>query len=559
MHNAARSIPKQYHEQTKHHFRHYARSLGYMDWANQPNPFRRFSGAPLVKLLLSRDEDSPLYDDLFFPGRIPSQPLSLASVSAFFEFALAISAWKEFRGSRWSLRINPSSGNLHPTEGYVVLPGVAGINDGPGVFHYAPLEHALERRTLFDEETWCELMAGFPPGSFLVGLTSILWREAWKYGERAYRYCQHDAGHALAAVSLSAAVQGWPTVLLSDLGDDDVSALLGIDRAPDFADVEREEPEALLAVFPLSRSFSEDLVFARGLPPNAIARVAAGQWSGSANRLSKEHVEWPIIDEIARACQKPRAEPSVISNSAFNIQHSSFRIPPSIRPGILAKRILRQRRSALDFDGRTGMPARTFLAMLGRVMPRFDRPPWAMFGPPVCTHLALFVHLVDGIEPGLYFLARDPAADGRLRAVMNPRFRWETPEGCPPSLPLFLLTPGDAREVAAQISCHQAIAGDSAFSLGMIAEFDEPLRRFGDWFYRRLFWETGVIGHVLYLEAEAAGLRATGIGCFFDDPMHHVLGLADTSFQSLYHFTIGGPVDDPRLTTLPPYPASRLV
>jgi hypothetical protein len=55
------------------------------------------------------------------------------------------------------------------------------------------------------------------------------------------------------------------------------------------------------------------------------------------------------------------------------------------------------------------------------------------------------------------------------------------------------------------------------------------------------------------LEAEAAGVRATGIGCFFDDPVHQVLGFNDTQFQSLYHFTTGGPVDDPRLTTLQPY------
>ena len=44
-----------YHVRTKHHFHKYARSLGFLDWANQPNPFRRFEGARLVRLpLLSR-------------------------------------------------------------------------------------------------------------------------------------------------------------------------------------------------------------------------------------------------------------------------------------------------------------------------------------------------------------------------------------------------------------------------------------------------------------------------------------------------------------------------
>ena len=66
------------------------------------------------------------------------------------------------------------------------------------------------------------------------------------------------------------------------------------------------------------------------------------------------------------------------------------------------------------------------------------------------------------------------------------------------------------------------------------------------------------MGQVLYLEAEAEGARGTGIGCYFDDPVHEVLGLEGREFQSLYHFTIGIPVEDTRLTTLPPYPEELL-
>jgi len=91
----------------------------------------------------------------------------------------------------------------------------------------------------------------------------------------------------------------------------------------------------------------------------------------------------------------------------------------------------------------------------------------------------------------------------------------------------------------------------------VIAEFEGPLRKYGAWFYPRLFWEAGAIGQVLYLEAEACGIRSTGIGCFFDDPMHRVLGLTGCRFQDLYHFTIGGPVEDKRLTTLPAYSSTQ--
>jgi len=85
----------------------------------------------------------------------------------------------------------------------------------------------------------------------------------------------------------------------------------------------------------------------------------------------------------------------------------------------------------------------------------------------------------------------------------------------------------------------------------MIAEFTEPIQIHGAWFYCNLSWEAGMVGQVLYLEA--AGARSTGIGCYFDDPVHDVLGLADTQFQSLYHFTVGVPVEDDRLQTGRPY------
>jgi len=35
--------------------------------------------------------------------------------------------------------------------------------------------------------------------------------------------------------------------------------------------------------------------------------------------------------------------------------------------------------------------------------------------------------------------------------------------------------------------------------------------------------------------------------------VHRLFGIEDLEFQSLYHFTVGGAVEDPRLTTLAPY------
>ena len=136
---------------------------------------------------------------------------------------------------------------------------------------------------------------------------------------------------------------------------------------------------------------------------------------------------------------------------------------------------------------------------------------------------------------------------------MKDGFAWSRPPGCPEDLPLYLLEASDGRRAAAGVSCGQDIAADGAFALGMLARFEPALEEYGPWFYRALHWEAGLIGQHLYLEAEAAGVSATGIGCFFDDSMHGVLGLQSRRFQTIYHFTVGGAVVDDRLTTLPAY------
>jgi hypothetical protein len=141
---------------------------------------------------------------------------------------------------------------------------------------------------------------------------------------------------------------------------------------------------------------------------------------------------------------------------------------------------------------------------------------------------------------------------------MRREFLWEPVAQNDPNDPndpndLFLLVPADSGPTAMRVSCDQAIASDGFFSLAMVARVEASLRDRGEWFYRRLFWECGVIGQVLYLEAEAAGGRATGIGCFYDDAVHELLGLAGHGWQSLYHFSMGMPVDDSRLGTEPGY------
>ena len=181
--------------------------------------------------------------------------------------------------------------------------------------------------------------------------------------------------------------------------------------------------------------------------------------------------------------------------------------------------------------------------------PRIDCAPFDAELIEASTHLLLFVHNVTGIAAELYFFCRQDEDLDEIKRISRPDFLWKPVET---DFPLYLLSEGNYRQQAMMVSCHQDIAGSSAFSLGRIGKFKDiviadPHR------YRHLFWETGMIGQVLYLEAEAHGVRGTGIGCFFDDAVHEILGLSDNRYQSLYHFTVGKPIEDPRLTTYPPY------
>ena len=520
-----------YHDRTKHHPERYALGPGGLDWATQPNPFRRFDGSPVLKLPLSVHDDTPAAAVLFGADATPPRPLNLGSLGLFLELSMGLSARKEIPGNSWYLRMNPSSGNLHPTEAYVVLPALEWLQGGAGVYHYAPLAHALEQRARRSQR------AKSNTGGFCVGLTSITWREAWKYGERAFRYCQHDVGHALAALRYAAAALGWRAELLQEWDDSQLAVLLGLDRPEDFADAERETPELLVRV----------MVNGKSEPVQSPAADASVEWFGRANRLSRSHVEWRVIDNaIAVSERKAPMTHQPIVPALW---------PPPAPPACAhsSGQLIRQRRSAVDFDGVTSITLEKFLAILDTTLPRESVPPFDVWPFPPRLHLIIFAHRVTGLEPGMYLWLRAPADEETLRHAFRNITTWEAPANLPPTTPLRRLGRADLRDFARSLSCQQDIAADGAFSLGMLARFEPVLRECGAAAWRELFWESGLIGQALYLAAEAAGVRGTGIGCYFDDVLHRALGLTGHDWQSLYHFTIGNPVEDLRLRTAPPY------
>ncbi len=532
-----------YHQRAKHHFERYAEGPGSLDWDAQPDPFRTWKGTRRYSLPRESPERSILWSAL--PDARPAQPFDTASLSAFLRLTVAITAWKEYGGNSWALRAHPSSGNLHPTETWVIAYWVEGLADG--LYHYQCRDHSVELRA--------ETLTASEHANFWLGFTSIPWREAWKYGERAFRYCQLDMGHVLAAVAYAAALFGWRARLV-DLSAEAAAHCLGTDRHEDYAGVEAEEAEVIVA---LQADANEEVP----APP-----LEWDEWSGLPSLLDpKPRYRWPVIAEAALASRGFLPSSWGANSDLAGVVCPPSRIlggavrgaggegvgeekPPPAQPGFPpATQVILQRRSAQAFDGLSILPAAAFSRILESLLPGGSSPVWRMWNATPRVHPVLLVHRVEGLAAGLYILPRSEAGLTGLGESLRQDLAWTAADA---ELPLYRLAAARAERTARSLSCHQDIAAMSAFTLMFIAEFAAPIAA-NPAAYRHLHWEAGMLGHCATLEAEAAGWRGTGIGCFFDDAVHELLGLADTRWQVVYHFAIGMPVDDPRLLTRAAY------
>ena len=208
---------REYHEATKHTVESLRRAPQLLDWENMPDPFRHYEGAPVVDL--PADPPAPEMPALEVlgggSGFTPAgEGATFLSQLLFYSAAISASKRVSSTGYRYALRVNPSSGNLHPTEFHFRTRGVKEWPDG--LYHYIPSTHMAEQRALGD----VEVNMGRSSASLVFVLTTITWREAWKYGDRAYRYCLHDIGHAWQALALAARAIGCDSFAAGHFPDD---------------------------------------------------------------------------------------------------------------------------------------------------------------------------------------------------------------------------------------------------------------------------------------------------------------------------------------------------
>jgi SagB-type dehydrogenase family enzyme len=487
---------REYHELTKHTVETLRRTQHYLDWANMPDPFRHYEGVPILDL--PADPPAPQISALEVLGGKTgntSAPDGAGFLSQLMFYSASISASKRVpsTGYTYALRVNPSSGNLHPTEFHFCTHGLVDWADG--LYHYRPSSHMAEQRAIGDFGG--KLVKTSAPLVFV--LTSIAWREAWKYRDRAYRYCLHDIGHAWQALTLAARSIGCESFAVGQFSDDSVAewCLLSPDEWPMLI-VELHGPS---------------------IPVRTLDPVETILFGGQPNRLSEEQVPYPLIERIHSAT-KLSTEATIPSlGKLVPSARAAISVPPPLFTIRSFGEVVRARRSALDFRGGEESIS---LSQLATLLSSTKEPLCADFTTARFVHLYLYVHRVDGLAPGVY------------------RY-W------PEHAELEKIKQGDQRIVAAALSLGQDLAGNACLALSMIGDFENAARNYGDRGYRYVHFEAGAIGQRMYLASEALGLRATGIGAFFDEQVNRYLSLSPELGQVVYHFAIGHPVPDPRL------------
>ena len=501
-----------YHEVTKHSVTTLFSQPHYLDWGNQPNPFRLYQETERIPL--DHGEKS-IYGNFFEPPSIgKNQFISIKVLSLIFYYSLSIAAWKKYDESSWHLRVNPSAGNLHPEEIHLIACNVEGLQ--PGIYHYNVLEHLLEMRCLKPVELneWGSVgidKTAEKFSAFLV-INVIAWRQAWKYQRRALRYCFHDAGHAIGSLQYVLEQMKLDFKVFVKIDSINLKKLLALKDGDEFP----------LVVIGLGNTSSPHKL-------NTCERV----YMGKANTLSEKEVTYPLIEEIKSldVCFE-----ELNSHEQINPQKSllSTKINPlkviTLKSNSSSEvknffTMVRSRRSAQAYDKKAEMELNVLSLILKKAFLRpnldYDLTTSSLID------LYFFVHRIKGLERGLYLYDESEHQ-------------------------LFLLQNGNIESAARSLSLSQEIASDSSVCFAMIANFSLAFSLLGEIGYRAIHFEAGRIGQALYLGSESLNYNSTGIGAFFDDDVNRFLQLRE-GYEVIYHFAMGKAIPDRRIQTLDGY------
>jgi len=471
-----------YHEATKHSYLSIRTNAHFMDWSNQPLPFKIYPTLELLRLP-SELRQTGIAVLSAIAERVPAQTDTspdLEAVAQLLYLSAGITRKRKYPGGEIYFRAAACTGALYEVELYLVCGGLANLE--AGVYHFAPAEFGLRRlragdyRSVLLEATGGESTIAHAP--LIIVCTCTYWRNAWKYQARTYRHFGWDNGTLLSNLFAVATALGLPAKVVCGFVDASVNHLLD-------ADPQREVAFSLVA-----------LGHAAALPPPSPAEISPLHLETVP--LSRREVDYPLMREMHAASSLDSAEE--VEAWRGHIQTRDFQPPAgtviqlaSLSDAEMPRDPIEQ---VIQRRGSTRKFARSpiSLAQLSTLLDRATRSVPADFNDPrgaQLNDLYLIVHAVEGLSPGAYVFHR---SGGVLECLKQGNFRTD----------------------AGYLGLEQELPADAAVDIFFLADLRPILARFGNRGYRAVQLEAGILGGKLYLAAYAQRLGATGL-TFFDD------------------------------------------
>jgi SagB-type dehydrogenase family enzyme len=439
-------------------------------------------------------------------GTTPGFPLDIETIARVLFLSNGVTKQIRRGGQTLAFRAAPTTGALYHTELYLVTGDLSGLP--AGVYHYGAHDHALRQlragdfRAAVVEATGGEPAVAHAPA--IVVVTSVFWRNAWKYAARAYRHAYWDTGTMLPNTLAVAAATGTPARIVLGFADEPLAHLLGID-------LDREGIIALVAL-----GFTES----SPPPPPYIARLDVPTAPYSAREL-----DFPLIRQAHRATLLATGEDAAAwrarAISTPEPESGATLLPlPEIDPIDLPaepiEAVIRRRGSSRRF-------AREPIA-LGQLSTLLDLTTRGLPSDALGTAGAPFndvyvlVNAVDGLEPGTYVYHRESHA-------LEPLARMDEIE---------------ARHLAHFLALDQELGGDAAVNIYLMADIDRVLATFGGRGYPLAQLGGALVAGKMYLAAYALGLGATGL-TFYDGSVTDAFSPHAAGKRAMFLIAVGVP------------------
>jgi SagB-type dehydrogenase family enzyme len=470
-----------YHNATKHSYASVRANSHFLDFANQPLPFKIYPTLEPLRLPGEMNQTGVAALSAI-AASVPSETIAspdLKAVAQLLYLSAGITRQRRYSGGEIYFRAAACTGALYEVELYLVCGDLTDLE--AGVYHFAPAEFGLRQlrpgdyRGILVEATANEPAIARAP--LTIVCTCTYWRNAWKYQARTYRHFGWDNGTLLANLLAVATALGLPAKVVCGFVDATVNQLLDVDS-------QREVAFSLVPLGHVSR-----------IPPHSPKTISP--LGLETVPLSRHEVDYPLMRDIHRASSLHSTEEVAVWRGG--ITPTDFPAPaglvvplqplPDDQSRDSIEQVILRRGSSRKFD-RTPIT----LAQLSTMLERATRSLPADFVDPVgvqLNDLYLIVHAVEGLDPGAYIFHRD-------RGLLE------------------CLKQGNFRDQAGYLGLEQQLPADAAVDIFFLADLRPILQRFGNRGYRAVQLEAGILGGKLYLSAYAQHLGATGL-TFYDD------------------------------------------